>query len=111
MSEPTSNEEEVRTAEALIRDLERVRGARCPDCGAAVCSHQTLMNLTLGLNASPRCLRCLAAVLERDPVELRDQLAEHLQLRECHRLAWGWASQSEGSGAEPIPQCLRAFGA
>lgn len=84
------------TVEVLIRELSGRKSLRCADCAATVGSHQMLMNIALGFKDVPRCLGCLAKALGRDAEELRDQLIDYLQHRECYRIAWEWADQHEG---------------
>jgi tRNA 2-thiouridine synthesizing protein A len=94
------------TAASLIRDLESLRGRRCFDCAAPVCSHETLMSIAMGFKDAPRCLKCLAAQLQRDATELRDYLFAYIQGRDCYREAWIWASRAENFSPSAMPNCL-----
>ena len=87
-------------AEAIIGDMARLQGSRCPDCSAALCGHQALMNIAMGFKDAPRCVKCLAAALERELQSFRSSLIEYLQQRECYRTAWAWADRNE---AVPCP--------
>jgi tRNA 2-thiouridine synthesizing protein A len=94
------------TAASLIRDLEKLRGRRCDECAAPLCSHESLMNAAMGFKASPRCLKCLAAQLHRGADELRDYLFAYFQGRHCFREAWLWANRVENVAPGTMPPCL-----
>jgi tRNA 2-thiouridine synthesizing protein A len=85
-----------RTAESLIRDLERLRGVPCAGCQAPLSPHAVLMSIALGFKDAPRCLPCLAEALDRDAATLRDSLAGYLRQRDCYWAAWQWANRDAG---------------
>jgi hypothetical protein len=96
----------VHTAESLVRDLQRLRAARCHGCQGSLCHHQTLMSIALGFREAPICLRCLAGVFECPVETIRDQAYNYIQRRECFQDAWRWAGDEEKSGTSPVPPCL-----
>lgn len=101
-----SENSDAQTAEALIREMQRFRGSACPSCTRPLCAYEVLMNLALGFPRNPRCLRCLAAALDHEPISFRDHLIGYLHQRECHRRAWEWADQAEGAQPGSVPACL-----
>jgi tRNA 2-thiouridine synthesizing protein A len=104
--EPESKMTDSRTAEALIREMERKQRRGCAACRAGLCSHQVLMNIAMGFGDNPRCLHCLAAALERGVIELRESLIAYLQQKECHQTAWAWADRNEGVPGNGRRPCL-----
>lgn len=97
-----------RTALSLIRDLEYLRGAACPDCGAALGHRSVLMGIALGFKNDPRCLPCLAAALGGEPTELRTQLYQYVQRQDCFREAWTWACREEMVPPDELPVLTRS---
>ena len=79
---------EAARASALIQEVNQLTGVGCANCTRPICGHEALFSIVLGLKDAPRCLACLAAGLDRPAVELRDQLREHIQHRDCFRQAW-----------------------
>jgi len=100
---------EARTAESIIRDLERLRASACIRCGQPLCPHQLLMSIALGFKNSLRCLPCLGKSLEYDPARIRDSLWEFIRSRDCYLGAWNWASRAAGFPENAMPQTLMAF--
>ncbi|MEW6304999.1 MAG: hypothetical protein AB1705_16105 [Verrucomicrobiota bacterium] len=94
------------TAEKLIDDLRRLRGAKCTECGAPLCGHNLLLSIALSFKNSPRCLRCLAKALQQDATETRDYICAYIQRRDCYRGAWEWACRDEGVAMKIVPACL-----
>lgn len=90
----------------LLRDLDRLADAVCMVCAARLCGHEAIFSVALGLKDAPRCLGCLAKGLERETADLRDQLAQHIQHRDCYRKAWNVASEREGLLPGQQPSCL-----
>ena len=88
--------ETSRTAESLIRDLERLRGSACPTCGGELSHRHALMSIAMGFKDAPRCLPCLGVALGSDLTALRGQLLTYIQRQDCFRGAWGWACRTEG---------------
>jgi tRNA 2-thiouridine synthesizing protein A len=94
---------ETRTAELLIRDLQRLAGAACPACGGTLNHRLVLMSIALGFKDSPRCLTCLSTALDGDLAQLREQLYHYIQRQDCFREAWGWACREEGVKPNEMP--------
>ncbi len=93
-------------AEDLLRDLERMEGAPCLNCRRPTCGHEAVMSVVLGFKGASRCAPCLAAALGRGLEELRDQLIEYIERRDCFRTGWLWAGRREGGEAGARPACL-----
>jgi tRNA 2-thiouridine synthesizing protein A len=91
---------------ALLEELPRLAGRACPGCARAVCGHEAVMSVVLGYKDAPRCARCLAGALGRKPEELRDQLADYIERRDCFRSGWAWAQEREGFADPRRPACL-----
>ncbi len=108
MSDHSSSLEQDETSEpaALLRELERLAGVSCAACSRRLCGHEVLFSVALGLKDQPRCLGCLAEGLHRSTTDLRDQLAEYVQHRDCYRQAWDVASDREGLPRSRHPACL-----
>jgi len=97
---------EAARATALLHDLAQLTGAGCVACSRRICGHEALFSVVMGLKNAPRCLTCLAAGLSRSAPELRDQMADHIQHRDCFRQAWEAASEQEGLQRSQHPVCL-----
>lgn len=93
-------------AAALLRELDRWTGSRCSRCRHELCGHEVLFSVLLGAKDAPRCLSCLAVELARLRSELRNQVADFVQHRDCYRHAWNVASLREGRASGPHPSCL-----
>lgn len=100
------DDEDATLTVTLFQDLERWTDAKCARCGQEVCGHQVLYSVFLGLRDSPICSACAARRLERAPLELRDDLDQHLQRRTCYRKAWDEASR-QGVPIGLKPACLQ----
>lgn len=98
--------DEIERTIKLLLDLKSLRGRRCKRCDAAICNHEALFSISMGFKNSPLCCACLAAELEREPVNLRDELWSTLLHRPCHRAGWAWANKEEGYDAGEFPGCL-----
>ena len=83
------------TATTLIADISRRAATVCPTCGAPLCGHQLLISIAAGFKRTPRCARCLARALERDPQEFRQHVVTYIRHRDCYRGAWEWTSARE----------------
>lgn len=90
---------EARTAESLIRELQRGRGAPCPACGGPLNLRHTLMSIAMGFKDAPRCLDCLAVALDSEVFVLGGQIFQYIQRQDCFRNAWEWAAREEGDDA------------
>jgi tRNA 2-thiouridine synthesizing protein A len=97
---------DLRSAEALIGEMQTKQGLGCAACRAELCSHQVLMNMAMGFRDKPRCLPCLAAALGRSVGEFRDSLIAYLQHRECYQSALAWADRNEGARTDGPRACL-----
>jgi tRNA 2-thiouridine synthesizing protein A len=93
-------------ADALLGDIDRLAGSRCPGCSHALCYHLLLINVAMGLEKAPRCLRCLALALNQQPRDMREHVVAYLKQRACYRLAWDVASDREGVPRSSEPVCL-----
>jgi tRNA 2-thiouridine synthesizing protein A len=98
--------EETVAQQKLLRDLDRLTGARCAGCSRRLCGHEALFSLAAGFKDAPRCLACLAGALGRTPDELREYLARYVRRRDCFRRGWEVASEREGSCPAERPACL-----
>ena len=105
MDETPDSREEFQTA-ALLEDLLRMRGSRCKDCVALLCSHETLMSLVAGCKDSPRCLSCLSRLMGRGREDVRDHLLGYILNRPCRHAGWLWANREEGTEPTALPTCL-----
>ena len=94
---------DARTAESLIRDLQRLAGTECPACGEPLSHRHALMSIALGFKDAPRCLPCLSTALGGDLTELREQLFQYVQRQDCFRTAWEWACKEEGVKPDELP--------
>jgi len=86
----------VITAETLIASLRRLRDARCPSCGVALCGHTALVSIAAGFKDAPRCEPCLADAFQRDAAEFRRHVVTYIRHRDCYFGAWEWATATEG---------------
>jgi len=111
MDDLNSINNDARTAESLIRDVERLRGVRCAGCGEPLCAHQVLMAIAIGFKDAPRCLPCLGSALDREPAQLRDWLFDYFCHRQCYADAWDWANREAGLADGVMPSALQALGA
>ena len=107
MADTVNND--ARTAESLIRDLQRMRDVPCAGCGQPVTPQEVLLSLAIGFQASPRCLPCLGAALEEEPAGLRDYLFGYIRQRECFLSAWNWANHAAGLADGVMPPNLQTL--
>jgi tRNA 2-thiouridine synthesizing protein A len=89
-----------------LRELERLWGGACQACRRGYSGYEAIFSIALGFKNAPRCLPCLAQGLNRDAVELREQLVDYVQKRECFRRAWRVAEEREQASPQPVPTCL-----
>ena len=104
--EPPSGDRDSLRADAIIRELSRHRHAACSQCAGAMCGHEVLMSIALGLQHDPRCCACLAVDQRTARESLRDRMFMYLYARPCFRAAWSWANKNEGYSEEGFPGCL-----
>ena len=90
----------------LLADLQGLRGRACKRCESALCHHEALFSISMGFKNCPLCCACLAAELEREPVQMRDELWSFIVHRPCHRAGWAWANREEGYDPGDLPGCL-----
>lgn len=105
----TFDTDETPEATALIATLDRLWGGKCRDCLAPYRGQEAVFSIALGFKDAPRCLPCLARGLQREPVELRNQLLEYIQRRDCYRQAFAHACEREQTtetGTEPS-ECIK----
>lgn len=108
---PQDSDQDARTAESLIRDLQERGAAPCPSCSKALWPQEVLMAIALGFNNAPRCLACLAAGMETDPPQLAQSVFDYIRGRDCFAEAWQWASCQTGTTPDRVPLELLAAGA
>src|SRR5579871_3205194 len=105
------DDQELPQPTALLHELSLLAGKPCVACASHICGHEALFSIFMGLRDAPRCLRCLAASLNRPVSELRDETVDYFQIRDCYRQAWQAASEQEGYGGSRHPGCLWRAGA
>ena len=71
-----------------LRELRRLTGGRCVECGTAYTAREVVGSVALGFKAAPRCHSCLSRRLGRDAEELRGELTAYVHRRECFLKAW-----------------------
>jgi tRNA 2-thiouridine synthesizing protein A len=98
--------EEMERTLKLLADLQSLRGWLCQRCESGLCHHEALFSLSMGYKNAPLCCSCLAAELEREPVQMRDELWSFIVHRPCHRAGWAWANREEGYDPADLPGCL-----
>jgi tRNA 2-thiouridine synthesizing protein A len=84
---PVTDEVEPEAA-ALIATIRRLSRGICRDCTRPFDNAEALFSIALGFKNAPRCLPCLARGLARAPANLRRDLLDHIQRRDCYRQAW-----------------------
>lgn len=98
--------DELERTVKLLADLQGLRGRVCKRCESALCHHEALFSISMGFKNAPLCCACLAAELEREPIQMRDELWSFVLHRPCHRAAWAWANRDEGYDPADLPGCL-----
>jgi tRNA 2-thiouridine synthesizing protein A len=98
--------DELERTVKLLADLQGLRGRVCKRCESAFCHHEALFSISMGFKNAPLCCACLAAELEREPMQMRDELWSFVLHRPCHRAAWAWANRDEGYDPADLPGCL-----
>ena len=99
----TSDDESLARLEQHVAAL---RDAHCVDCQRALCGHESLFNVALGLTTKPRCVSCLAAGLAMSAEGLRDHLLAHFPRRDCYGEVWRRVNEREGFLRLGLPACL-----
>jgi len=98
--------DEMQRTVKLLADLQGLRGRVCNRCESALCHHESLFSISMGFKNAPLCCACLAAELEREPLQMRDELWSFIVHRPCHRAGWAWANREEGYDPGALPGCL-----
>jgi len=98
--------DELERTVKLLADLESLRGHACKRCKSALCHHEALFSISMGFKNSPLCCACLAGELERELLQMRDELWSFIVHRPCHRAGWAWANREEGYDPGAFPGCL-----
>lgn len=93
MSEPELSD--PARLEALRRSVAALEGGPCVACGRALCGHEAVTCVVMGLGTAQRCLSCLAIGLGRPVEELRAGVHEHVSHRECFGRVWREADGRE----------------
>ena len=86
------------------RELHRIAGGACRDCQAPYPARDAVCSIALGFKNAPRCVPCLARRLAKSEPELRGQLTDYVNRRECYRRAWREAERMDAnpdSGRRP----------
>ena len=91
---------------ALLLEVERLTGTACACCGRRLCGHHVVLSMVLGLKTTPYCLSCSARQLERDTIEMREQLTRYVLHRDCYRRAWENVVTCSASKSSFSPTCL-----
>jgi tRNA 2-thiouridine synthesizing protein A len=86
-----------------VRELDRLIGGRCRDCGRSYAAREAVGSIALGFKDAPRCVPCLARGLRRDPANLRTDLVAYVRRRECYARAWAVAERLDGPSPDWIP--------
>jgi tRNA 2-thiouridine synthesizing protein A len=79
-----------------LRELRRLVGGSCVDCGRKYSARDAVFSIALGLQNAPRCLPCTSRGLQRDETELRYDLQDYVHRRACYRKAWDEAERIDG---------------
>ena len=88
--------DEMQRTVKLLADLQGLRGRVCKRCESALCHHESLFSISMGFKNAPLCCACLAAELEREPLQMHNKLWSFIVHRPCHRAGWAWANREEG---------------
>lgn len=85
------------------RELHRIAGGQCQDCGTRFTAREAVWSIALGFKNAPRCLGCLSRRLGRDEPDLRTSLTEYVHRRECYLRAWREAEKMDANRDEANP--------
>jgi tRNA 2-thiouridine synthesizing protein A len=86
-----------------LRELHRLAGGRCRDCGRPYTGREAVGSVALGFKDAARCLGCLAGRLGRDAAGLRADLVDYARRRECYARAWAEAERLDGPAPDWPP--------
>jgi tRNA 2-thiouridine synthesizing protein A len=111
-ADPDSEPDNDDNSDSLpLRELRRLVGGACADCGRNYSAREAVFSIALGLQNAPRCLPCTSRGLQRDETEFRSDLRDYVHRRACYRKAWDEAERIDDvPPAEPRtspPQVLR----
>ncbi|MFO0935450.1 MAG: sulfurtransferase TusA family protein [Gemmataceae bacterium] len=98
--EPADVEEEEDDSRPL-REMQRLVGGACHDCGVRYGPHDAIFSVAMGFKSSARCLPCLARGLNRPIDEFRQELIDYVHRRECYLRAWREADRMVSSNKIP----------
>ncbi len=101
-----ASSDEIERTVKLLADLQSLSGHSCKRCGSVLCHHEALFSISMGFKNAPLCCACLANEVEREPVQMRDELWSFIVHRPCHRAGWAWANREEGYEPGTLPACL-----
>lgn len=85
------------------RDVRALTGQPCGSCRLPITGQDAVCSIVMGFKDRPYCLACLANVLQQPLPELREQLIQYIQRRECYLRAWLAAERKE----TPAPDSAR----
>ena len=78
------------TTERLITEIQEMAGERCPHCDQTVSLSDALKSRALGSRRRPKCLTGLAEFMGCEVDDLKRQLADYYDQRECYQGAQDW---------------------
>lgn len=88
-----------------LRELRRLVGGSCADCGRKYSARDAVCSIALGLQNAPRCLPCTSCGMRRDETEFLADLQDYIHRRACYRKAWDEAERIDGV----VPAETRTF--
>jgi hypothetical protein len=74
--------------DALFRTVDRLTGACCVRCARALCGHEAVVVVAMGIERAPRCLRCFADGIGAEQAAVLRQVRAQLSRRTCYVAAW-----------------------
>lgn len=83
------------------RLMHELIGGSCALCQQAYSATEAVFSIALGLKNSPRCTKCLALGLNKSIAELRADLMNYINRRECYRKALQEAEHLDGECPRP----------
>jgi tRNA 2-thiouridine synthesizing protein A len=112
LSEPVPGRSTADTPDDSVplRELRRLAGGRCRECGRPYTGREVVGSVALGFKDEPRCLPCLAGRLGRGAAGLRADLVDYVRRRECYARAWAEAERLDGPAPDWPPLADSAEG-
>jgi len=98
-------DEDERT-EALMDDVQRIRGSVCKACSIVLCGHQAVISIVMGFKNEPHCIFCLAKNLGNPLDGFRERLFQYIKRHDCFLNGWMVSSDVEKSINKERPECL-----